>query len=134
MSARPNPLSPGKRSIRSVVAVATGLVCAAALTVAPASAGIDLDRSDQIPKLKGIVGPGFTITIDQASVPAGRYKLVVKDKATIHNFHISGTGVDKKTSVPGTGETIWAVDLVPGTYKIRCDPHSDDMKTKLTVT
>jgi hypothetical protein len=84
--------------------------------------------------LKGVVGPGFTISISDDSVPAGRYKLVVNDKGTIHNFHIFGTGVDKATSIPGTGRSRFKIRLQPGTYDIQCDAHSLQMMTTLTVT
>lgn len=122
---------------RAFLAAVTGVACAMALAVAPASAGTDDaadGRSGALPRLHGSVGPGFVISLDEGSVPAGRYKLIVRDKGTIHNFHFFGAGVDRKTSVPGTGKEAWKVTLSPGTYKIRCDPHSDEMKDRLTVT
>jgi hypothetical protein len=117
---------------RAVLAAATGVACAAALAVAPASAASGGHRG--LPVLKGIVGPGFTISISDDSVPAGRYKLVVNDKGTIHNFHIFGDGVDKATSIPLTGKTKFKVKLKVGTYQIQCDQHSTSMFTTLTVT
>jgi plastocyanin len=67
-------------------------------------------------------------------VPAGKYKLVVQDKGTIHNFHIFGAGVDKKTGIPETGKTVFRIRLKAGTYTIQCDAHSMSMNTLLTVT
>lgn len=122
---------------RVALAIVTSIVCAAAFAVAPASAATDaapLDRGDRLPRIQGVVGPGFDISINVDSVPAGRYKLVVRDKSTIHNFHISGTGIDEETSVPETGKQVFRVNLVPGRYKIVCDPHSDSMRTRLKVT
>lgn len=133
MSPRPNPFSSESRPIRGVLAFATAMVCAAALAAAPATADAGPDRPDRFPKLKGTVGPGFTISIDKTSVPAGRYRLIVTDLGTSHNFWIRGTGVDERTSVPLTGKTVWKLDLVQGIYHIRCQPHGS-MKTKLTVT
>jgi plastocyanin len=83
--------------------------------------------------IKGVVGPGFTIEVNKSQVKAGKYKFVVKDKGTIHNFHIFGPGVDEATSIPGTGKTVWKLTLVAGDYTIQCDPHSDMMHTTLKV-
>ena len=79
-------------------------------------------------KLVGTVGPGFTITLKQAGktvtkLKAGTYTITVQDKANLHDFHLSGPGVNKKTSVGGLGTTTWKVTLKKGTYKYVCDPH-----------
>lgn len=122
---------------RVALAAATGIACAAALALAPASAATDaapLDRGDRLPRIHGVVGPGFDISVSVDSVPAGRYKLVVRDKSTIHNFHVVGAGVDEQTSVSQTGKQAFRVNLVAGKYKMVCDPHSDSMRTTLKVT
>ena len=131
MSRRLRTSSSTYRRGRAVLAAATGVACAAALAVAPASAA---SGHRGLPVLKGSVGPGFEISISDHSVPAGRYKLVVNDKGTIHNFHIFGDGVDKATSIPLTGKTKFKVKLKVGTYQIQCDQHSTSMFTTLTVT
>jgi hypothetical protein len=121
----------------AILATLTGIACALALAVAPASAALDNgsdSRPGALPKLKGEVGPGFTITISDDSVPAGKYKLIVNDKGTIHNFHIFGAGVDKATSVPGTGKTVFKIKLKAGMYTIQCDTHALEMNLTLTVT
>jgi len=85
--------------------------------------------------LTGTVGPGFTITLSKKKVKAGKYKFVIKDKSSIHNFHITGPGgVNKKTSVSATGTTTWTITLKKGTYKFMCDPHASTMKGTLKVT
>jgi plastocyanin len=136
MSRRPTTsTSSAYRLGRAALATVTGVACAAALAIAPASAADDgSSRARGLPVLKGVVGPGFTITISDDSVPAGRYKLVVNDKGTIHNFHIFGAGVDKATSIPGTGKTVFKIRLRAGEYTIVCDAHEASMKTTLTVT
>jgi plastocyanin len=121
------------RTGRAALAVATGIACALALAVAPASAAGSSERQ-RLPVLKGKVGPEFTISISDHRVPAGKYKLVVVDKGTIHNFHIHGDGVDKKTNVAGTGKTVWKLRFKAGEYHIMCDPHSSEMQTMLEVT
>jgi plastocyanin len=84
--------------------------------------------------LTGIVGPGFTITMNKMTVKAGTYVITIHDLASIHDFHLTGPGVDKKTSVTGTGTTKWTVKLKKGTYHFVCDPHHTIMHGVLKVT
>ena len=84
--------------------------------------------------LTGSVGPGFDISMDESTVAAGTYTLTVDDQASIHNFHLTGDGVDVSTDVSGTGEKSFTVTLKPGTYTYVCDPHSSQMHGTLTVT
>jgi plastocyanin len=91
------------------------------------------------PRLTGTVGPGFTITLKQGgksvkTLKAGTYKIVVADKSNIHDFHLTGPGVNKSTSVGGTGSKTWTVTLKKGSYKFVCDPHAAFMKGSFTVT
>ena len=124
-----------------MLAVCVAGVAAATLGVgiSPATATVDTvdtsagTRPESLPRLRGTVGPGFDIWINKDSVPAGRYKLVVHDRGTIHNFHFFGPGVDHETSVPGTGRKVWRVTLVAGTYVGACVPHGS-MATALEVT
>jgi NitT/TauT family transport system substrate-binding protein len=89
--------------------------------------------------LQGSVGPGFTISLKLdgkpvTSLKAGRYTIVVSDRSKIHNFHLTGPGVNKATSVPKTGPTTWTLTLKKGTYRIQCDPHKTRMKGSFKVT
>jgi plastocyanin len=78
--------------------------------------------------LAGTVGPGFTISMKKPT-KAGAYKLTVNDRSSIHNFHITGPGVNKKTSVGATGKTTWTLTFRKGsTYRFVCDPHASSMK------
>jgi plastocyanin len=54
---------------------------------------------------------------------AGAYTIVVSDPARIHNFHLSGPGVDVETEVAGTGEQTFEVSVEAGEYEYVCDPH-----------
>jgi plastocyanin len=83
--------------------------------------------------LTGTVGPGFTINMKKPT-KAGSYKLTVNDRASIHNFHITGPGVNKRTSVGGTGKTTWTLTFRKGTYRFVCDPHASSMKGSFKVT
>ena len=107
------------------------LLAAALVAVASASAAT--------PKLTGVDGPGFTITLKKGtskvtSLKAGKYMFVINDKSNIHNFHLSGPGVNKTTSVGSTGASTWTVTLKKGTYKYVCDPHAAIMKGSFKVT
>ena len=55
------------------------------------------------PTFNGTVGPGFTITMAKKPTKAGKIKLVVADKSSIHNFHLTGPGVNVKTDVSRLG-------------------------------
>jgi plastocyanin len=110
------------RRIRLTLAAVTLVLLAAA----PAQAAP--------PKLAGTVGPGFTITLKKSGtkvtkLKAGKYSITVNDLSSSHNFHLTGPGVNKKTSVGGTGKTTWTVTLQKGkTYRFVCDPHATIMK------
>ena len=84
--------------------------------------------------LIGTDGPGFTITMNKKTVKAGTYVITIHDRSSIHNFHLTGPGVNKKTSVPAVGTTKWTVKLKKGTYKFVCDPHIAIMHGVLKVT
>jgi plastocyanin len=91
--------------------------------------------------LKGeVYASGFKIEMSTAAgaklkrIKAGTYRIKIEDKATIHNFHLTGPGVNKSTSVVGTGEKFWTVTLRRGTYKYVCDPHATMMRGSFTVT
>ena len=85
-------------------------------------------------KLTATDGPGFTISMSKKSVKHGAYTITVRDKSNIHNFHLTGPGVNKKTSVSFVGTNTWKVTLKKGTYKFVCDPHKTIMKGTLKVT
>ena len=101
------------------------LAAAAAASLAFATAA-----QASTPVLKGEVGPGFTIEVKQGGkdvkfLKAGTYKLVVQDKASIHNFHLIGPGLNKVvTSVPFIGTKTVTVTLKKGKYTYQCDPHA----------
>ena len=65
---------------------------------------------------------------------AGKIKLVVADKSGHHNFHLTGPGVNVKTSVGATGTKTFTVTLKKGTYKFVCDPHASFMKGSFKIS
>jgi hypothetical protein len=107
------------------------LLGAALIIVASASAAV--------PTLKATDGPGFTISLKKGTtkvtkLKAGKYKIVVKDLSNIHNFHLTGPGINKKTGVGAKGTFTWTITLKKGTYKYICDPHAAIMKGTFKVT
>jgi plastocyanin len=107
------------------------LLAVALVAVASASAAT--------PTLNASDGPGFTISVKKGgkkvtSLKAGKYKIVVKDLSDLHNFHLTGPGVNKKTGVGPKGTFTWTVTLKKGTYKYICDPHATIMKGSFKVT
>jgi plastocyanin len=90
-------------------------------------------------KLVATDGPGFAISLTQggkhvSKLKAGTYTITVLDKSNIHNFHLTGPGVNKTTSVSAQGTTTWKVTLKKGTYKYVCDPHLTIMHGTFTVS
>ncbi|MEO9176376.1 MAG: plastocyanin/azurin family copper-binding protein [Gaiellales bacterium] len=80
--------------------------------------------------LAGTVGPGFSITLDKggkkiSTLKPGSYAITVSDKASIHDFHLFGPGVNKIiTTVAFVGTKSVTVTLRKGTYTYQCDPHA----------
>jgi len=104
------------------------LMVAALVVLALVVAGVVQASTQSTGKLVGKVGPGFTITLKTSgkavkTLKAGTYKITVSDKASIHNFHLFGPGVNKKTGVSFTGTKTWTVKLKKGKYTYRCDIH-----------
>jgi plastocyanin len=102
-------------------ALVTLVAAALIVVVAPAFASTA--------RLTGEVGPGFSIEVKKANkdlktIKAGTYKIKVEDKSSIHNFHLMGPGLNKKTGVGFKGETTWTIKLKPGKYTYQCDPHA----------
>jgi hypothetical protein len=105
----------------AVIAVTLATVLAAALPAVAAP-----------PTFKATVGPGFVIGITPKPTRAGTIRLVVADRSNVHNFHLTGPGVNVKTSVAAIETKTFTVTLKPGTYRFVCDPHHF-MKGSFTV-
>jgi plastocyanin len=79
--------------------------------------------------LTGEVGPEYTIEVklagkDLKTIKAGTYRIKIEDRASSHDFHLVGPGLNKTTSVPFVGEKTWTITLKPGKYTYKCDPHA----------
>lgn len=95
----------------------------------------------RITTLTATVGPGFTIALRThhgakvGRLKAGRYRIVVRDRSAMHNFHLLGTGVNKRTGVRFRGTATWTVTFRKGkTYRFVCDPHAARMKGSFRAT
>jgi plastocyanin len=107
----------------AVAAMACGLVLAGTSGAAPAPKAV-----------QGSVGPGFTINLRaggktvtklKAGIP---YRFVINDRSSIHDFHLTGPGVNRMlTSVDFTGTKSFVLTLRKGVYRFFCDPHAPVM-------
>ena len=95
----------------------------------------------RIQTLTATVGPGATISLRTSRgarvsrLKAGRYRIVVRDRSSMHNFHLLGLGVNKKTTVGFRGTVTWTVSFRKGRiYRFRCDPHAARMRGSFRAT
>lgn len=121
-------------------AAVLGLCIAAALV----ATGTAFSRGSSTPTLKGVVGPGFTISLKKGgkkvkTLKAGKYKIVVKDNASIHNFTLEREKPSKPhfekvitaTGFTGTKTIIWT--LKPGSWRAYCSIHESLMHQDFKV-
>jgi hypothetical protein len=105
---------------------------AGALALAPAGPA---PAAPTIKTVQGTVGPGFTIDLKLGGkkvtkLKAGvRYRFAISDRSSIHDFHLTGPGVNKViTGVGFTGTKSIVLALKKGTYRFLCDPHAGSMR------
>jgi plastocyanin len=115
----------------AVAAAASGLALAVATTSLAAPAA---------KTLHGSVGPGFTINLalngkTAAKLKTGvRYRLVINDRSSIHDFHLTGPGMNRMlTSVDFVGTKSFVLTLRKGVYRYFCDPHASVMHGSFRV-
>jgi len=87
-----------------------------------------------------VASDAYTITLTTedgaavTSLPAGTYTLEIVDKTDIHNFHLTGEGVDVTSEVSGQEDENYDITLVAGSYHYQCDPHASQMNGDFEVT
>jgi plastocyanin len=119
--------APARGSIALLALVAAALVLSAPAAAAPKV-------------VNGAVGPGFSISLKSGgkkvtSLKAGTYRFDVTDRSAIHDFHLTGPGVNKViTSVSFEGRKSVTANLKRGTYRYVCDPHATFMKGSFRVS
>jgi len=117
-----------KRTLLLAVAVAAALAASTSTSAASPQS------------VTGTVGPGFTIVLTKSGHKVTNlkthtpYRFVIRDRATIHDFHLSGPGIDRVlTSVAFQGTKSFTLALKKGTYRFFCDPHASIMHGSFTV-
>jgi plastocyanin len=110
-------------------------------TTETAETTTDTSEASTGTKLVGsVASDDFTITLttedgaDVSSLPAGGYTLQIVDKTDIHNFHLTGAGVDVSSEVSGQVDEENDVTLEAGTYTFVCDPHATSMTGSFEVS
>ena len=90
-------------------------------------------------KLLASVGPKNTIALRNASgamlktLKAGSYAITVRDRTKVHNFHLVGKGVNRKTTKAGMGTFTWNVKLAKGALRYFSDQSPTKVKGSVTV-
>jgi hypothetical protein len=117
---------------------------ATVMAVALAVAGAAFSRGSSMPTLKGVVGPGFTISLKKGgkkvkTLKAGKYKIVVSDKSGIHDFTLEREKPKKPhieklvSSVASTGSKTIVMTLKPGSWRAYCSVHEAQMHQDFKV-
>jgi hypothetical protein len=85
------------------------------------------------------VGPGAKIALRNAGgrivkkLKPGKYVIVARDRSSAHNAHLTGPGVDRKTTVAFKGVRRWTVTLEKGTLAFRSDPQRTTVRGTVLV-
>jgi hypothetical protein len=120
--------------------LALAVLTAIALTVA----GAAFSRSTSMPTLKGVVGPGYSIKLTKGgkrvkSLKAGKYRFVITDKSTFHNFTVEREKPSKPklekhiTSTAFKGSKTIVMTLKRGSWSYYCSIHEAQMHGDFTV-
>jgi plastocyanin len=120
------------RTLRIVIAAAAS---AFALMLAATSSAASAPKTVQ-----GSVGPGFTINLtlqgkSATTLKTGvRYRFLISDRSSIHDFHLTGPGLNRMlTTVDFTGTKSFVLTLRKGVYRYFCDPHASVMHGSFRV-
>jgi hypothetical protein len=122
------------RSITRKGPLLLGAIAAAALV---ATGG---GSAAAVKTVNGTVGPGFTIGLTMQGTKVTKlhagtaYRFVISDRSDIHDFHLSGPGLNRVlTSVDFMGTQSFVLRLRRGSYRFVCDPHSGIMHGRFQV-
>jgi hypothetical protein len=117
----------------------------AVLVAALAVAGAALSSGSSMPTLKGVTGPGYSVSLTKGgkkvkTLKAGKYKIVVSDKSTFHSSVLEREKPDKPklekdiTGVGFTGTKTVVMTLKPGSWRFYCSIHESQMHQDFKVT
>jgi hypothetical protein len=125
---------------RKYLAILAALAAAALVFAATAFSSGSSTRT-----LKGVVGPGYTISLKMGgkkvkTLKAGKYRIVISDKSTFHNFTLEREKPSKPklekhiTSTPFTGSKTLVWTLKAGNWRAYCSIHEAQMHQDFKVT
>ena len=85
------------------------------------------------------VGPAASIVFSNTAgkrvtaVRAGNYTILVRDRSKVHNAHLVGKGVNRKSGLAATGTLTWKVKLSAGTLRFFSDRSPKTVKGSVRV-
>jgi hypothetical protein len=92
-----------------------------------------------VPKLLATVGPKAAISLRSATnrplhqLAPGTYVVVVRDRSRLHNFHLVGQGVNRRTTIAFTGTRTWRLRLAAGVLRFYSDRAPGKLKGSVRV-
>ncbi|MDF2750197.1 MAG: hypothetical protein K0T00_1373 [Gaiellaceae bacterium] len=92
-----------------------------------------------VKQLVATVGPRAVITLRDARgrrlsrLTPGRYRIVVRDRSRVHNVHLAGAGINRKTTRAGRGTVTWNVRLRRGTLRYWSDASPKTLRGSVRV-
>ena len=63
----------------------------------------------------------------------GRYAITVRDRSKVHNFHLVGKGVNRKSTRAFSGTVTWKVKLAAGVLRFYSDKAPKTVKGSVRV-
>lgn len=90
-------------------------------------------------KLVLTVGPAASIALTNpagkrlSALKAGAYEIVVRDRSKVHNAHLVGKGVNRKSGLAATGTQRWKVKLSAGPLRFFSDRSPGTVKGSVRV-
>ena len=68
------------------------------------------------------------------TVKAGDYSIIVRDRSRLHNFHLVGKGVNRRSALIGMGTLTWKVKLSAGALRFFSDKSPKTVKGSVKIT
>jgi hypothetical protein len=68
-------------------------------------------------QLRALVATTGAVSLQPRPLTAGDYAITVRDRSAKANFHLSGPGVNRRTSLAFVGTRTWHVHLAKGVYR-----------------
>ncbi|MCP9486496.1 MAG: hypothetical protein MSC30_11590 [Gaiellaceae bacterium MAG52_C11] len=91
-------------------------------------------------RLHASVGPGARISLSSPAgvrvrtLKAGAYVVTVRDRSTLHNLHLRGIGVNRKTGLAQTATLTWKLTLRRGPLTFYSDRSPTTLRGSVAVS